>query len=133
MVRTAFEKDRGLILVHVQLIGKESIVIKMALDTGARYTIIPHEVAEKIGCIPEKDAKKFEIITGSGCEEVLAVAIPHFATLGKELKDFEVLIHDLPKGSYFDGVLGLDFLQKFSLKVDFKKGYIDLTGRARYD
>ena len=126
MVRTAFEKDKGLILVHVRLIGKESIVIKMALDTGARYTIIPHEVAEKIGCIPEKDAKKVEIMTGSGCEEVLAVVIPYFATLGKKLENFEVLVHDLPEGSYVDGVLGLDFLNRFALRIDFQKGYIDL-------
>ena len=43
----------GIILCHGEITAnKRSILLKMALDTGATYTIIPYEAAQLAGLNP---------------------------------------------------------------------------------
>ena len=91
----------SVISLYVQLTGPRTFrIIKMALDTGASYTIIPLETAIAIGYNPALSKKHIEITTASG-----VVIVP---------KNFEVICHDLPFQSPVKGLLGLNFLIQFA-------------------
>lgn len=99
----------------------------MALDTGATYTIIPVESAIAIGCDPIKSHKRIEITTGSGVEYVPIVCVPRFKSLGFEVKNLDVVCHDLPTKSPIDGLLGLNFLTQFNVYLKFLEHTLEVT------
>ncbi len=43
------------------------------------------------------------------------------------MRDVKVVVHDLPPTSRVDGLLGLNFLNNFNLKLMFKKGYLEIS------
>lgn len=90
---------------------------KLLLDTGSAYKIISNEILENIGCSPSVPRKKQRIIAGSGYEIVPVVCLNKFHCLGKSLENFEVLAHTLPSGVFVDGLLGMDFLNRFEVEL----------------
>lgn len=103
-----------IISLYVQLVGPRTFrIIKMALDTGASYTIIPLEAAIAIGYNPALSKKHIEITTASGVIIVPVIKIKSIACLGKEVENLEVICHDLPSQSPVKGLLGLNFLIHF--------------------
>ena len=127
MGKYSIDKRKSIIQISVILSNNENkMAITMALDTGASYTMIPWETAEALGLQPEISDKKANMITASGIEKVPVVKIKSVRTLGKELKDVEVIVHDLPQRSHVDGLLGLSFLRHFKLTIDFRSGYLEI-------
>jgi len=105
----------GVISLYVQITGPRTYrIIKMALDTGASYTIIPLETAIAIGYNPVLSRKRIEITTASGVVIVPVIKIKSITCLGKEIKNIEVICHDLPSQSPVKGLLGLNFLIHFA-------------------
>lgn len=126
-MKTSFDKESNIIVVYAELKGKKNtIVVKMALDTGTSFTIIPWDIAEKLGFDPKNSPDKVLLTTGSGQEDVPRVTIPLVTALGKKAKNLEVVVMDLPKASHVDSLLGLNFLCNRKLVINFKKGIIDL-------
>lgn len=48
------------------------------------------------------------------------------SVLGMKVYNVEALIHDLPKESYVEGLLGLSFLRNFKVCLDFRKGVLKI-------
>ncbi|OGC08228.1 hypothetical protein A2230_05315 [candidate division WOR-1 bacterium RIFOXYA2_FULL_36_21] len=96
----------------------------MAVDTGATCTMIPIEVAVAVGVDPLRSKRRVEITTGSGIEYVPIITIPKFRAFGIEIKDMEIICHNLPSQSPVEGLLGLDFLKKAKAIIDFSKSII---------
>ena len=80
----------------------------------------------EVGYDLDKPDEEIYITTGSGLIFVPKIKIEELTALGKTKKDFTVIAHDLPPTASVDGVLGLDFLRRYILKADFKKGFIEL-------
>lgn len=97
---------------------------KLLVDTGSAYTIISQELLEFVGSSPAAASKRQRIITGSGYEIVPVVSVQAFHCFGKTLKDYLIYGHTLPTGIFVDGLLGMDFLSKFDIKIDLKNGAI---------
>lgn len=97
---------------------------RLLLDTGSAYTIISQEILENIGCSPATIQKRQRIITGSGYEIVSVVRLNRFHCLGKSIEDFEVLAHTLPYGTYVDGLLGMDFMNRYEVEIKIYSGEI---------
>jgi len=122
-----FEPKQSIIICHAEIVGqKVELSLKMALDTGATYTMIPVEAAVAIGCDPLRSRRKIEITTGSSTEYVPLITVPKFRALGVEIKNMDVVCHDLPPQSPVEGLLGLNFLKKANVIIDFSKNTIDL-------
>lgn len=86
-----FDPKRSIILCYAEIVGKRTeFSLKMALDTGATYTMIPTEAAAGIGCNPIRAQRKIEITTGSGIEYLPLVIIPKFRAFGVTIRNFEV-------------------------------------------
>ncbi|MEA3341964.1 MAG: hypothetical protein U9R15_18530 [Chloroflexota bacterium] len=45
---------------------------------------------------------------------------------GREARDLEIACGDLPPVLKIDGVLGLNFLRHFDLRINFREEYIEL-------
>ena len=100
--------------------------LKMVLDTGATYSMMPWHVAEELGYDPAFSKNRMSINTANGQIHVPIIKIESMSVLGKIVKNCEMLIHDLPETSHVDGLIGLNFLKHFLITIDFNEGILEL-------
>ena len=98
----------------------------MALDTGATYTVIPWDVAERLGYDPAVATRRVVITTASAIERVPLIVLERMRVLDVEAREVEVVVHDLPPKSRVDGLLGLSFLRRFNINLSFREGFLEL-------
>ena len=100
--------------------------LRLALDTGATYTMIPWEIARAIGYHPERSRRQVQLLTASGLVYAPLVTLGEVRALGQSVKNLDALVHDLPPAGRVDGLLGLNFLRHFKLTLDFLNGLLTL-------
>jgi len=123
-----FDSQQGLIIVRAELWGPAgSIVLRLALDTGATGTVMNIGMLVTIGYDPALVPDRIQVTTGSGVEFVPRVTLDKITALGQECTDFPVLGHTLPPSAGIDGLLGLDFFRGQSLTLDFHTGQVTLV------
>jgi len=123
-----FDSQQGLIIVRAELWGPAgSIVLRLALDTGATGTVVNIGMLVTIGYDPALAPDRIQITTGSGVEFAPRVTLDKITALGQERTDFPVLGHTLPPSAGIDGLLGLDFFRGQNLTVDFRTGQVTLA------
>ena len=90
-----FDGGRGLIIVSAEIFGPHgSIVLRLALDTGATSTLLNVGVLTTIGYDPSLAPDRVQVTTGSGVE--FAPKIPlGIKCLGQERKDNKLLAGDV--------------------------------------
>jgi aspartyl protease family protein len=119
------EKRGALLLIKAFILGSSGKAYpKLLLDTGSAYTLISQEILESIGASPALPKRTQRIITGSGYEIVPVVSVNQFHCLGNLIENFEIFAHTLPFGAYVDGLLGMDFLNKFKAEINVYSGEI---------
>jgi predicted aspartyl protease len=119
------EKKGSLLLIRAYIEGASGKAYpKLLIDTGSAYTLISQEILESIGCSPALPKRNQRIITGSGYEIVPVVSVNQFNCLGRLINNFEIFAHTLPFGAYVDGLLGMDFLNKFEIEIRIYSGVI---------
>lgn len=128
MAKFRFDTKTPIIILTILLEGqsRSKQKIKVSLDTGATYTMIPWETAEILGLEPELSKERIEIITASGVEKAPLVTLRSIVVLGKRIERVEVVVHDLPPKSYVDGLLGVKSLVELQLKIDFDEGILEV-------
>lgn len=119
----AFDPHQGLIIVDTEVVGHSgTVILRLALDTGATTTLINIGLLLSIGYDPAASPDRVQITTGNGVEFVPRLNIKSLTALGKHLTNFPVLCHTLPPSSGVDGLLGLDFFRGSELDIDFTRG-----------
>lgn len=127
MVRFRFDSKAPIILVHADVVGpKGFFTIRMLLDTGASYTMMHPDVLMRIGC-EATSPRKQRITTASGIEVVSFVTIPEIRSLGQNVTNVEIAVHDLPPSLPAEGLLGLNFLRYFDVHLNFPQGTLEIT------
>ncbi len=117
----SFDPRQGLVVVHAELEGPlGSVILRLALDTGATGTMVNVGMFVAIGYDPSLTSDRIQVTTGSGVE------LNKITALGQGKVKFPVLCHTLPSSTSIDGLLGLDFLRGQKLTVDFRNGKINL-------
>ena len=87
----------GIILCKAKLANKkQSIFIKLAVDTGASFTMISIETALAIGIDPSKSVRHIEITTANGIILAPIVKIPSLECFGIKLKNTEASLPQSP-------------------------------------
>lgn len=127
MAVVRFDPQAPVIVVYVTLQGRLVQTARMAVDTGATYTMIPWEIAEALGYEPERTKERINMVTASGVERAPLITLSSISLGGDEVKEVPTLVHDLPPRSYVDGLLGLGFLRHFRIDLDFAEGVLELT------
>ena len=122
-----FDARKGLLIVHAELFGPSgSVVLRLALDTGATATIVNVSPLAAVGYDPSLAPHRVQVTTGSGVEFVPKLEVTRLDALGQARALFPVLSHTLPPSAGIDGLIGLDFLRDQKLTVDFRIGNISL-------
>ena len=98
------------LIVYAHLSSKRSLVLRLLVDTGATYTMIPLKAAIAIGADPAIATRRIPVVTVSAVEYTPLVRVPSMSCLGHHLRNVEVACHDLPPQSAVDGLLGLNVL-----------------------
>lgn len=125
---TPFNAKRGLIIIRTELFGPTgSIVVRLALDTGATGTMVNVGLLTTIGYDPSLAPDRVQVTTGSGVEYVPRLSMSHIKALSQERLNFPVLGHTLPPSASIDGLLGLDFMRGRMLNIDFAQGRVSLS------
>jgi clan AA aspartic protease (TIGR02281 family) len=129
MAKINFDPQLPVIAVDITLESEGGIKrrIRVALDTGATYTMIPWEIAEALGYKPEMSKEKVTLITASGVETAPLIEIKKIKFLGEGLDNVPVVCHDLPPKSYVTGLLGSSFLKHFKITIDYPKGIFEIS------
>jgi aspartyl protease family protein len=122
--------NEGLIIVPTRLFGPtgKTMVVQLALDTGATSSVISWDVIVTLGYDPAIVEERIQITTGSGMVFVPRITIEQIEAIGQTCNNLPILCHTLPPSAIIDGLLGLDFLRiiKKQLIVDFRHGVLTL-------
>jgi predicted aspartyl protease len=103
-----------LIIVYAQLAGpKGQTMLRLALDTGASYTMLPPEKLAIVGYAPQRSKRTVEILTASGAEWTPLLRVSSLRFLGTEVRHIEVVSHTLPPTSPVEGLLGINALRHY--------------------
>jgi predicted aspartyl protease len=125
---TKFRSRQGLVVIPMEIFGPSgSTVLRVALDTGAVYTVASREMLMAIGYEPDLVRDRIQITTGSGLAAAPKILVQQLDALSQSRFSFPVLAYTLPSGAGVDGLLGLDFLRHRQLTIDFQSGEIILS------
>ena len=116
----SFPFSRGrLIPVPVRLAhGSESHRATMALDTGARRTVVTPAVARELGFDAEDLGSTTRIVSATGPASASLVRLDSVSVLGLRVTGLRVVCFPLARALGIEGVLGLDFLNRFRVVID---------------
>jgi len=119
-------KEASIIILETELIGPYArYKLNMALDTGATFTIVPWDVAERLGYDPAGSRERIIITTASTIEKAPLIILERMKVLTVEVTNVKVVVHDLPPKSRVDGLPGLSFLKHFDINLYFKNGFLE--------
>jgi len=90
------------------------------LDTGAQFTIVTPELADRIGLVVPADAPTRTVVVVGGAKITIPfVRLPVIELGSGQLEDVEVGVHAVaPQAPLIDGLLGADILGRFTMTVD---------------
>ncbi len=111
-----------LLLVDVLLNGR--ISQPFIVDTGASFTLINRKIAKDLGVTIDETTPFIPILTVSSLIFTPMVTLQSIKVGKAEVKNVDVLIHDIPSQS--PGLLGNSFLNKFRVVLDSLNGKMTL-------
>ena len=129
MGRISFDSTRQLIALSLEVSGinvDNVQAFSVALDTGASITTIPSQVAIDLGYDLSNPKQEVDILTSSGIFTAKSITVRKLTAIGETVENIDVLCHDLPEDSIVEGLLGLNFLQYFDIKISFSTGTIEI-------
>ena len=89
----------------------------MLLDTGSVVTVVAPEVAEEIG-LELRESPGLEIVGIAGSATAAETTTATISLLGMTVRSVDVICLPLDPRLGVDGILGLDFLQHFNIRID---------------
>lgn len=123
-----FNPIYGPVIIGAEITGPSGIaVLRLVLDTGATDTLINIAPLVAIGYDPALSPQRLQVTTGSGIEYAPCISLMKIKALGKEYKELPILCHTLPPSTGVDGLLGLNFFRGLCLKINFRKGEIEIS------
>lgn len=99
-------------------------MVRLLVDTGASYTMLPVEMVEAVGCDTHHPVARRRIVSATGIIVAPVVQVPWFHCLGERVEDIPVVAHTLPAGVWVDGLLGIDFLSRCQAVLDIVQAEI---------
>lgn len=114
-------------VVRPLLIGlRGSVKIDVVLDTGVTLTMIPPDIAKKLGYDPVRSKRTVNLITATTIERAPVVTLEAIELLGQRVAKVDVACKDLPPKSRAEGLLGINFLDNFDIELFYKTGRLEL-------
>lgn len=122
-----FDPQAFLIPIEVVISGKEKQTGSLlALDTGSTYTLIPSETARYLNLTIDP-GRTILVTTVTRRENCPLVVAPKISFLNVEVENVACLVRDLPDKGSVEGLLGLSFLRGLELKINFRRGILEMN------
>ena len=99
-------------------------MVRLLVDTGSSYTILPVEVVEALGCDTHHPLRRVRMVAANGITVAPLVGVPWLHCLGERANNYPVIAHTLPSGAFVAGVLGMDFLCACKASISTHDGRI---------
>ena len=90
---------------------------EMVLDTGSRLSVVTPDLAEKIG-LEVREEPGAELVGVAGSAPLLKGTVAEVSLLGQAVRDLEVVCHPLHPALGLHGILGMNFLRHFNVRID---------------
>jgi hypothetical protein len=113
------------ILVPITING--SATVMMALDTGAPSTLISQSLAEQLGVLRRDDGVLLTSASGIGGSRPAVLVVLESLGLGEARDEFVPATVAGDLSDNFAGLLGMDFITTFKLRVDTARQVLILT------
>lgn len=89
------DPDAGLITLEVEVFkGDKSRIIRMALDTGATFLMLPWDIAAILGYDVAQIQERLSITTASGVEIVPLLTLERVRVLGQDVRRVKAICHN---------------------------------------
>lgn len=112
------------IMVTARINGGGSATLM--LDTGAQVTVINPQALAALG-VSMRNAQRSTLHGVTGSADTMTVSLDSIDVGGAQAGPLQVVSHD--SGSGGDGLLGRDFLDRFTVNIDNAAGVVTLTPR----
>ncbi|NJM48552.1 MAG: transcriptional regulator [Alkalinema sp. RU_4_3] len=124
------EERKNFLLVKAAVgsMDNRSKVVKLMIDTGATYTVLPPDLLIELGCDLSSPIRTVNIAAAGGMIKVPIVEVPWFNCLGQRVELFSVIALKLPAAAAVDGLLGMDFLKTQGAIIDVKRARVEIEG-----
>ncbi len=119
-----FEGSARRIIVDVTFNG--SVTAPMAIDTGSPVMVIAPKLAEKLGVFGEGQEKLIVTAGGIGGKVPAVLALIDQIQIGGAKGHFMPTTVTPVGSEAYEGLIGMDFLSNYSMKVDWKKRVVIL-------
>ena len=100
----------------------------MVLDTGASGSMISEKLAERIG---GPKGPMVKIRTASGVLLRPLMEVPETGVAGFKVRNLKMVVNDLPEKDSVQGLLGVDFLNHFKIRLDTETGSLHLEKKKK--
>jgi predicted aspartyl protease len=102
-------------------------VVRLLVDTGSSYTVVPVPVLRDIGYSTDDRGQTVSIMAAGGILRSPVIAVLEFNCLGQVAIDFPVVVMNVPFNPLFNGILGMDFMTRYRSVIDLEKATIILV------
>ncbi|MEW5692684.1 MAG: retropepsin-like aspartic protease [Candidatus Hydrogenedentota bacterium] len=130
MTTIEFDATKKLIFLDAGIIsidGSEIFYVPVVMDTGATVTILSPDLLVNLGYDPASpNLPRIRMITGSGVEYAPCLIVSGLVVGEERVNNIEILCHDLPVEAGIDGLLGMNFLNKFDVIVEHSSSQFHL-------
>lgn len=105
--------------IYVEAVLNNKIRAKLFLDTGASLVILTNKIARHLD-LAEKGPTISLILADGKKTKARYVRLKSINVEGAKAENVEaaILLEDINRPGFFDGLLGMSFLKKFNFKVD---------------
>lgn len=107
--------NNNVILLNVRL--NEQTLVRMILDTGAKYTIITPEVAQRV-VLDLETARTIPVSTATQLQSAKLVELEQIDLHGFKIYQVAAAVMPLPSTLGAEGLLGLSFLRRCRMVLD---------------
>jgi clan AA aspartic protease (TIGR02281 family) len=123
-----FSTSNGHMVVPVLL--NESRTSSLLFDTGASITVLSTQLAQSLG-LSAAAGKTIRLKTVAADVKAKVATLDSITVGGLSRSDFPVAVVDLDLGTSarFDGILGMDFLSNYTIRIDNQANRIFLSPR----
>jgi hypothetical protein len=118
-----------------------SLTVPMLLDTGSTGMYISSELAEKLGVFKKGEGTLSASVMGAGGEISVILTVIDTVQVGEARDDFIPTMVEVRKAAAdsgtgkaaetvfvgFDGVIGMDFMSKYSIQIDTRRHVVVLA------
>jgi len=115
---------KGLLTINCQI--NEEYHGRFLVDTGATLTVISQKFAQEMKLDITKPIRQIQIASAHQMAKTPVVRLDSLQAGDKKINNLEVLIIALPAALRVDGLLGVNFLEKYRVTFEFEQATLVL-------